>query len=230
MARRIPTHRFETLVRAATEVFIARGYRLTQMSDIAEAVGVAKGTLYGYVESKDALLVLCLAKADDPGPIELPASLPLPALPPGALGQSVKEALVAESAQPRLESALAQTGPVESVSAEARAVLSELYDLMAAHRHRIKLLDRCMDHPELGGLWQTAGRESTQRALERYIEFRVRSGDFRPVANAGLAARIVLETCATWAVHIHWDRAPEAFDPEEAREAVIEQLVRGLLS
>ena len=56
MARRIPESRFDELVRAATGVFIARGYRLTQMSDVAEAVGVAKGTLYGYVESKDALL------------------------------------------------------------------------------------------------------------------------------------------------------------------------------
>jgi len=58
MARRIPENRFDELVRGATEVFIARGYRLTQMSDVAEAVGVAKGTLYGYVESKDALLWL----------------------------------------------------------------------------------------------------------------------------------------------------------------------------
>ncbi len=41
MARTIPEDRFETLISAATEVFIARGYRLTQMADVAEAVGVA---------------------------------------------------------------------------------------------------------------------------------------------------------------------------------------------
>ena len=49
MARHIPEDRIDGLIRAATEVFIARGYRLTQMADVAEAVGVAKGTLYGYV-------------------------------------------------------------------------------------------------------------------------------------------------------------------------------------
>ena len=81
MARRIPENRFDDLVRAATSVFIARGYRLTQMSDVAEAVGVAKGTLYGYVESKDALLWVCLQSADDTGPIPLPETLPIPMLP-----------------------------------------------------------------------------------------------------------------------------------------------------
>jgi hypothetical protein len=33
----------------------------------------------------------------------------------------------------------------------------------------------------------------------------------------------------TWAVHIHWDRAPERFGPDEAREKAIEFAVRGLL-
>ncbi|MEL6348325.1 MAG: helix-turn-helix domain-containing protein [Myxococcota bacterium] len=74
MARRIPASRFDELVRAATAVFIARGYRLTQMADIAEAAGVAKGTLYRYVESKDALLEQCLWHADEPGMIPLPSA------------------------------------------------------------------------------------------------------------------------------------------------------------
>ena len=73
MARRIPENRFDDLVDAATEVFIERGYRLTQMADIARAVGVAKGTLYGYVESKEALFELCLEHADRQSPLELPA-------------------------------------------------------------------------------------------------------------------------------------------------------------
>lgn len=40
----------------------------------------------------------------------------------------------------------------------------------------------------------------------------------------------VIETCATWAVHIHWDRAPEHYDPEAARANAIEILVRGLIA
>lgn len=227
MARRIPEDRFDKLVRAATGVFIARGYRLTQMSDVAEAVGVAKGTLYGYVESKDALLWVCLRYADDPGSIPLPAKLPIPTLPQGQIGIQVKAALGAELAQPILSAALARVraeDPVEEMS----AIIGELYDLMYENRHRIKLLDRCMDHPELENLWQTQGREQPRMAIARYIESRIAAGQIRPISNIRLAARIVIETVATWAVHIHWDNAPEIFDPEESRSNAIDFLVRGL--
>jgi hypothetical protein len=46
MARKIPDDRFDQLIDTATQVFIEQGYRRTQMADIAEAMGVAKGTLY----------------------------------------------------------------------------------------------------------------------------------------------------------------------------------------
>jgi AcrR family transcriptional regulator len=229
MARRIPEERFDELVRAATEVFIARGYRLTQMSDIADAIGVAKGTLYGYVESKDTLLALCLAVADQAEPIPLPQTLPMPSLPLGALAERVKEGMVANVHQPLLERAI-ECPQIEDIAEEARAVIGELYDLMYVNRHRIKLLDRCLDHPDLKDLWQTQGREHSRQALARYVEHRVQTGYFGPVANLRLTARIVLETCATWAVHIHWDRSPESFDPTEARDTTIEVLVRGLLA
>ena len=49
MARGIPAGRLEQLVDCATRVFIDQGYRRTQMADVADALGVAKGTLYLYV-------------------------------------------------------------------------------------------------------------------------------------------------------------------------------------
>jgi tetracycline repressor-like protein len=64
MARTIPPDRLAHLVHCATDVFIAQGYQRTQMADIAAALGVAKGTLYLYVESKDALFDLVLRCAD----------------------------------------------------------------------------------------------------------------------------------------------------------------------
>ncbi|MGH7802861.1 MAG: helix-turn-helix domain-containing protein, partial [Candidatus Binatia bacterium] len=38
--------RLADLVAAATRVFIGQGYRRTQMADVAEELGVAKGTIY----------------------------------------------------------------------------------------------------------------------------------------------------------------------------------------
>lgn len=227
MARRIPENRFDELVRAATRVFIEHGYRLTQMSDIAEAVGVAKGTLYGYVESKDVLLWVCLRSADEAGVIPLPETLPIPTLPQGEIGMQVKAALGARLVQPMLAAALERDRAEDPIE-EMREIIAELYDLMFANRHGIKLLDRCMDHPELANLWQTQGREQPRLAMARYIERRIAVGQIRAVPNVRLAARIVIETLSTWAVHIHWDKAPEAFDPKESRSNAIDFLVRGL--
>lgn len=229
MARRIPPNRFDELVRAATRVFIEAGYRRTQMADVADAIGVAKGTLYGYVESKDALFALCLATADTRKPIPVPEPLPIPTPAAGEIGRRVEEAVGREVDLPVLESALARSAPGDA-AAEARAVVGELFDLMYANRFGIKLLDRCMDHPEIQGLWQSHGREDVRLAVGRYVGHRMASGDFRVVDDARLAARLVVETCATWAVHIHWDRAPEDYEPARAREGAIEFIVRGLLA
>lgn len=229
MARRIPENRLDELVRAATEVFIARGFRLTQMSDIADAVGVAKGTLYGYVEGKDALLAVCLQLADDVGPISLPDTLPIANLPAGQLGMRVKDALNVKLVQPGLARATARAraeDPIEELS----SIIAELYDLMYSNRRRIKLLDRCMDHPELESLWQSQGREQSRLAIARYLDKRIEVGQVHPFPNVRLAARVIIETVATWAVHIHWDRAPEDFDHAEARANAIDFLVRGLVA
>ena len=237
MARRIPEHRFDELIRAATEVFIERGYRRTQMADVAAAIGVAKGTLYGYVDGKDALLVACLVHADAEGPLALPEVMPLPTPAPGVLGQQVKENLAAETRLPVLERARAASLPeagtpagCEAIDAEVRDVVAEVYDLMSANRFGIKLLDRCMDHPELEQLWQQTGRQGIRRAMVGYLETRSESGHVRRFPDVRLAARFVIETCATWAVHIHWDRAPESYAPAAMRANAIDFVTRGLVA
>src|SRR5437016_13389998 len=59
MARQ-PETRLSDLIEAAIEVFIAKGYRRTQMADVARAARVSQGTLYNYVESKEALFYLII--------------------------------------------------------------------------------------------------------------------------------------------------------------------------
>ena len=73
MARQTPPDRLPQLIACATRVFIEQGYRRTQMDDVAAALGVAKGTLYLYVESKEALFDLVLPLLSEGlGPIALP--------------------------------------------------------------------------------------------------------------------------------------------------------------
>src|SRR4051812_24143248 len=45
----------EEIIRAALEVFAARGFAATKLEDIARKAGVTKGTIYLYFENKEAL-------------------------------------------------------------------------------------------------------------------------------------------------------------------------------
>jgi len=52
----------DTIVEAADSLFVRFGYRRTSMDDIAREIGVAKGTLYLYFTSKEALFRAVLAR------------------------------------------------------------------------------------------------------------------------------------------------------------------------
>lgn len=49
--------RHEDIVRAAAHLFYDRGFAATTTQDIAEQVGMLKGSLYYYIDSKEAVLI-----------------------------------------------------------------------------------------------------------------------------------------------------------------------------
>jgi AcrR family transcriptional regulator len=228
MARRAPPDRFQDMIDAATRVFIALGYRRTQMVDVADAMGIAKGTLYLYVESKEALFDAVVRHADRPRPIPAPAELPLRTPRPEATLAEVERRLAEGGALPVLAAALGRSRVVDA-RAELEAVVGELYDALAGHRVGIKLIDRCaLDYPELASLWYRAGREGALSLLARYLDERARRGRLRRFEDESVAARIVLETLIFWAVHRHWDPHPQAVDESTARNVAIAFVVSAL--
>ncbi len=217
------------LLECATRVFIAQGYRQTQMADIAEAMGVAKGTLYLYVESKQALFAAALHYSDGQAPTASDLDLPIATPKRGALRQEIRARLDHEAVPPALERAI-RIDRIEDVRAEFESILRELFAASSQHRTGIKLIDRCgTDHPDLGNLFFEAGRGSQLDLLRRYLDSRIRGGWLKPVPDLALAARFVIETIATWAVHIHWDPAPQAMEPGDAEDTAVHFLLSALL-
>jgi len=228
MARRTPDDRFEQLIDTATQVFIEQGYRRTQMADIADAMGVAKGTLYLAVESKEALFDLACRWADAPRPLPRPDVLPVPTPPAGATLAYVGERLAREAAVPLLAAAVARTR-VRDAGAELAAIVGEIYDVLARNRRGLKLIDRsARDMPELAALWFEGARGGFVALLGRYLEARLRRGHFRPVPDLAAATRLVLELIVFWAVHRHWDAHPDPIEESTAKATVI-RFVMGAL-
>ncbi len=229
MPRSIPPDRFQDLVEAATAVFLEQGYRRTQVADVAARMGVAKGSVYTYVESKEALFDCALRHADRSDRIDLPETLPVATPRPEATLEIVQGRLAEEGTLPSLTAALSRSR-VMDVRAELETILGELYDSLARHRTAIKLLDRCApDYPELAKLWYRTGREGALSLLGRYLEDRAQRGRLRRFEDSAVTARIVLETLVFWAVHRHWDPSPQVVDENPAKRTVLAFLLSALL-
>ena len=230
MARRVPPDRFQQLVDCATQVFIEQGYARTQMADIAAAMGVAKGTLYLYVESKEALFDLVLRHADAEHPLTTPATLPLRTPKRGATLQHVRTRLAEQPPLPTLFAALSRQR-VANPRAELIAIVREIYHTLSRNRRAIKLMDRSAQfHPELAATWFKAARGTLIDGLSQYLDSRIRRQLFRPVPDTAVAARVIMETIVTWAVHRHWDPAPQAIDDQVAEDTVVQFIVGGLMN
>lgn len=57
--------RLETILKVAAHLFSEKGYDITSLDDIADAVDIHKATLYHYIESKEEILYLCLVRSFD---------------------------------------------------------------------------------------------------------------------------------------------------------------------
>jgi AcrR family transcriptional regulator len=230
MARTIPAERFQQLVDTATRIFIAQGYRRTQMADIAEAMSLGKGTLYGYVESKAALFLLAADHCDDTKPVEIPATLPLPTPPPGAMLEAFQRRMARQAAMPKLVAALERTAPPEDLAGELNGIFSELFGALHANYHGIRLMEACaLDHPELADHWHNEARYAYLELLARYLDVRHAAGALTLAAEAPAVARFIIETTTTWAVHIHFDSSPQALPIESIEKTVMHFLRAGLL-
>ena len=228
MPRSIPEERFQELIDAATAAFLEQGYRRTQVADVAARLGVAKGSVYTYVESKEALFHAVVRQADRAEPLAVPDTLPVPTPPPGATLEEVRKR-VAQYRLPELGAALTRRR-APHVGPELEAIVRELYGTLSRHRTGIKLLDRCaLDYPDLAKLWYRAGREGALALLSRYLDDRARRGRVRRFEDPVVAVRLVLETLVFWAVHRHWDPSPHVYDAASSRRTVLEFLIRALV-
>lgn len=225
MARSRPPERLDQLLAAAAKVFRSRGYRRTQMADIARAMGVAPGTLYLYVESKEALFHLLVERGWTDGAPRSSRQLPLRTPSPGATLTLLRRRLMQGARLPTLEAALARRR-VDDPRAEFEGIVRELYARVAANREAVMLLERsALDWPELAALFYREMRSGLLRQLAQYLERRIRQGRLRRVPDAAAAARLINETVAWFAMHRYGDQHAADLDDRVAEETVVDALV-----
>jgi AcrR family transcriptional regulator len=191
-----PEDRLEDVVRAGAAVFARRGYRRTQMADVAREMGVSPGNLYNYIDSKDALFYLVLRRVLGERAGDRPVELPVSGASVTVTSEWVAKRLDFVSDFPELERAFARRRPRDQ-AAEVEAIVGELYDVLARMRLGVDMLERSIeDVPQLARVFGEVRRELFAR-YERYLRQRTKAGTIRATEPEAMA-HLIVELCS-WA-------------------------------
>src|ERR1700733_5932227 len=136
MRGRKPVRPLAEVADAAVRVFTDKGFRPAGPPDVAAALGLSHGALYTYVDSKQALLYLALARAVQP---EIVAGLPVPVTAPPP--EQVVAMLITWARAQNQEALQAGTGGPGTWQAERElgAIVDALYGFVERNRRAIQL-------------------------------------------------------------------------------------------
>jgi AcrR family transcriptional regulator len=223
-----PDSWLSNLMKAATKVFSAKGYRQAQMSDIAREMGVSQGTLYNYVESKEALFQLVCERGFNSTP-QTRQNPPIAPVSFETMLQRIRERGSKNARLEALRAALRTREPADA-RAELEGVLREFYSVLERNRHGFDLVERSTsDVPELAQMLFVEARGRTVDALARYITSRVETGHFKPVPDAPTAARFIVEATTWFARHRHNTPDSQIISDRDALETTIHFLASAFI-
>lgn len=207
--RRKDPDRLATLADAALAVFTERGYRLTQVADIASAAGVSAGSIYNYAEGKDALLKLAVLHAA--GRIgEVTPPLAAPGL------DGVVELIDAILTPVTLDwPVLTRAGrdPALPFRETLSAIVDETFAFLSARYRLIWLLDRLsLEMDAVRDIHVLGAKTRFLRQLTAFLALHLEDDE----AAVAAVARGILEVIVWFAMHRHRDRLFPALGDETA--------------
>jgi AcrR family transcriptional regulator len=228
MARTAAPNRVGDIVGAALRVFGRRGFARAQMSEVAEAAGVSVGTLYNYVEGKDALLLLCAAYAFDPE-AAIGGERPLTVGSRKTYLAKLRRHLDGLAHLPALDAALAANGAPKDVVAECTAIVADLFDLIARTRLGMDALERsARDVPDVAALFYGDVRLAFLRDLTEYIARRAKQRRIPSLLDPAITARFAVESVTWMARHRHGDPDGHLLDGDAVRASTIQLVTRAI--
>lgn len=230
MARPRSTDFLERLLQAAMRVFARKGLDRARMSEVAQEMGVAHGSLYNYVESKEALFYLLVDQGVRDAPVETPEELPVRTPSRAALLKRIEEQIEHTFTLPRLDAALKRPR-TDDPAAELEEIVRELYLRIHQTREPATVLERsAIDQPDLFTLFFVRTRRRLLERLTTYLRRRIERGLLQPVVDPATAARFLLESVTFFARHRYGDPDLLPGDDETVRETVVQLIVRSFIN
>lgn len=226
----VPGKRLRELVVAALDVFCRQGYGRSQVADVAKVMGVAPGTIYLYVEGKEALfdLVIRHTAAEDPDWLEH-IEIPVPTPKSGSTLEFLRDILGRKGQWPLLQAAL-RNPAAPDIRTELDGVVREQYRLMTRHRAGLVLLMKsALEFPGLVEVFVLGLRKRLLDGLGRYLQARIQSGQLRPLADVQATAAVLTQTIAWANLQRPFDPGLNSFTEQTIEDATVDLIVSGLL-
>lgn len=228
MVRPRPADFVPRLLQAAGRVFARHGLKGARMADIAREMGVAHGSLYNYVESKEALFLLLVDQWGREAIEVSSEALPLKTPSMQSIVERLEQRVTETFPLPTLDAALKRRSPSDPED-ELHEIVLELYVQTERSRQGATILERsARDVPELFGLFFERVRRELFERMTAYVARRISDGSLHPV-DPPTAARFIIETVTFFARHRFLDPRPQDFDDNEVRQTTIDLVTRSLL-
>lgn len=226
MARtRNPAKRIEDLIGAGTTVFRRKGFRRTQMSDVAAEMGCSTGTLYNYVDSKEALFEHAVVSGFTrtlPDASDLPLTLPSPRAMDVIKTQAIN---IADGSGIDVARETTHTG---DPAAEARGIVEDFFEFFTLYHPVLEAIESSqLDYPDLATTYMDARRELVFAPWTRWVQARIDAGIFRQDINAEWTVRYLIEMIAWGAWKARGNDEP--YDEDQARETLTRMTLAALL-
>ena len=190
----------ETILDAAETTFLAQGVSRTTLAHIAEAAGVTRGAIYWHFEDKDALFNALLERVRIPlDEIVDDAALRLGANPIACLREIAQRSLAG----------ICHDLPLQ----QAATIVLHRCEKLEDDHPRISMITRLSEHAEV--------------RVEQLFEQAQLAGHLRADLTPESARRqfhgFLIGTCFDWL------QDTQQYSLDDARESIVETLMRGLL-
>jgi AcrR family transcriptional regulator len=216
------------MLKAAAHVFARSGLKQARMADIAREMGVAHGSLYNYVESKEALFLLLVQHWGRTDVALDDRELPLKTPSMTSIVEQLRQRVNDTFPLPSLDAALKRK-KVADAHEELRAIVLELFLQTERSRDGATILERsAREVPELFGLFFEQVRRDLFARLTRYVATRMTTGDFH-AADPPTAARFIVESVTFFARHRFQDPHPQELDDDAVRQTIVDLVSRSLV-
>jgi len=220
--------RLESIIQSARAHFWRKGFGKTQMGDIAKDMGIAVGTLYLYVKSKEALFDLVLRHGiENSVPLDSLA-LPIEHIDLHTTRQYIEQELTHHARWPVLQTAIASQSTPFPLRVEWRMILAEIYVLFEQHRWGIRVVNSSAhDFPWLAEIFIMRFRRALLNDLMAF--FAKRSPEANP-DKWPILAYFVVETLATAVLHRQGDPIYVHLPEFQLKETILLLLENAILA